>query len=46
VDVNAVIRPFDESRKRLVLEFFIQHFVKMAEKSNLFRNYGQARYFI
>jgi hypothetical protein len=46
VDINADVRPFDESRKKLVLEFFIQHFIKMAEKSNIFRNYGQVGFYM
>jgi hypothetical protein len=46
VDINADVRPFDESRKKLVLEFFIQHFIKMAEKSNVFRNYGQVGFYM
>ena len=33
--------PFSDSRKKLILEFFIRHFISMARKSNEFRNYGQ-----
>ena len=35
--------PFNDVRKKLILEFFIQHFISMARKSNEFRNYGQVR---
>ena len=41
IDVDAEMKRLDDVRKRLVLEFFIDHFIKMAEKSNLFRCYGQ-----
>ena len=46
VDLHAVIKAFDEARKSLVLEFFIGHFLKMAEKSNEFRNRGQSYMYI
>ena len=42
VDLEAKIKPFDEGRKCLVLEFFASHFVRMAEKSNEFRSRGQS----
>jgi len=42
IDLQANIAVFDEARKSLVLEFFIAHFLKMAEKSNEFRNRGQS----
>ena len=42
IDVDATLPArLDELRKRYVLEFFIEHFIKMAEKSNIFRAYGQ-----
>ena len=36
------MRPFDESRIYLVLEFFTSHFLEMAKKSNEYRNKGQS----
>ena len=42
IDLQASIKGFDEARKSLILEFFIAHFLKMAEKSNEFRNRGQS----
>ena len=42
IDLKASIKVFDEARKSLVLEFFIGHFLRMAEKSNEFRNRGQS----
>ena len=36
VDLNAELKPFDEIRGKLVLEFFIDHFLKMAHRSNEF----------
>jgi len=43
IDLDAELPKFDSDiRKKLILEFFIEHFLKMAEKSNVFRNHGQA----
>ena len=39
VSLEAEIKPFDTIRKKLLLEFFIEHFIKMAEKSNIFRKF-------
>ena len=33
----------DVSRKKLLLEFFADHFVAMADKSNEFKSYGQGK---
>ena len=42
IDINERMRPFDESRIYLVLEFFTAHFLEMAKKSNEYRNKGQS----
>ena len=42
IDLNEKMRPFDESRIYLVLEFFTSHFIEMAKKSNEYRNKGQS----
>merc|ERR1719495_2212645 len=46
IDVNAKLMKLDEARKKLLLEFFIAHFIKMAKKSNFFRNLGQSTLFL
>jgi len=46
IDFNAEVKPFDEIRAKLILEFFIAHFLKMASKSNEFRNSGQGLMFV
>jgi hypothetical protein len=38
--------PFDDSRGRLVLEYFISHFIAMAKKSNEFSCHGQSFMYI
>ncbi|XP_059088157.1 uncharacterized protein LOC131884408 [Tigriopus californicus] len=35
------IEKFDEDKRTLILDFFIDHFIQMAEKSNINRCYGQ-----
>ena len=46
IDLTRNIQtPFDDSRKKLILGFFIEHFITMARKSNEFRNYGQVNRF-
>ena len=42
IDLTAKMQPFTNERKRLVLDFFMKHFLEMARKSNEFRNEGQA----
>ena len=42
IDINEKMRPFDESRVYLILEFFTSHFLEMAKKSNEYRNKGQS----
>ena len=42
IDLEERMRPFDESRIYLVLEFFTSHFLEMAKKSNEYRNKGQS----
>ena len=42
ININERMRPFDESRIYLVLEFFTSHFLEMAKKSNEYRNKGQS----
>ena len=37
IPLDGEIQKFDDVRRRLLLEFFIGHFLKMAEKSNIFR---------
>eukprot|EP00092_Neocalanus_flemingeri_P031911 GFUD01034666.1.p1 GENE.GFUD01034666.1~~GFUD01034666.1.p1 ORF type:complete len:850 (+),score=213.74 GFUD01034666.1:67-2550(+) len=46
IDLQASIKAFDQARKSLVLEFFTEHFIKMAKKSNEFRNHGQSYMYI
>ena len=36
------INKMDDARKKMILEFFIQHFIEMAKKSNEYRSYGQS----
>ena len=38
--------PFDDGKKKLILEFFIRHFIEMARKSNEFRTYGQGLMYV
>ena len=42
IDKDKKMRPFDESRIYLILEFFTSHFIEMAKKSNEYRNKGQS----
>ena len=43
IDLTAEIRPFDESRLKMLLELFSEHFLKMAERSaKHHRNHGQS----
>ncbi len=37
---------WDDNRRRLVLEFFLAHFVAMARRSNEFRHYGQGLMYV
>ena len=38
--------PFDDGKKKLILEFFIRHFIEMARKSHEFRTYGQGLMYV
>ena len=42
IDIGERMRPFNEIRVYLILEFFISHFLEMAKKSNEYRNKGQS----
>ena len=42
IDLTAEIKPFDESRLKLLLELFSDHFLKMADRSAKHRNHGQS----
>ena len=42
IDLTAEIRPFDESRLKMLLELFSEHFLKMAAQSAKHRNHGQS----
>ena len=42
IDLTAEIRPFDESRLKMLLELFSEHFLKMATQSAKHRNHGQS----
>ena len=42
IDLMAEIKPFDEPRRKMLLEFFSDHFLKMAERSAKYRNHGQS----
>ena len=42
IDLTAEIRPFDESRRKMLLELFSEHFLKMADRSAKHRNHGQS----
>ena len=37
---------FDDGKKKLILEFFIRHFIEMARRSNEFRTYGQGLMYV
>ena len=43
IDMKLKVDRFDGARGRLVIEYFITHFVALAKKSNEFRAYGQGR---
>ena len=42
IDLTSKVASWDDARKKLILEFFISHFIKIAKKSRGFRDYGQA----
>ena len=42
IDVNASMKRFDEPRLKLLLDFFTEHFLKMAERSTKHKNLGQS----
>ena len=42
IDLTAEIKPFDESRLKMLLELFSDHFLKMADRSAKHRNHGQS----
>ena len=46
IDLEEKMKPFDQQRKFLVLKFFMEHFLKMAEKSNEFRHSGQSYLYV
>ena len=46
IDISKKMRPFDESRIYLILEFFTSHFIEMAKKSNEYRNKGQSYFYM
>ena len=41
LDMNFSVKRFDDTRGRLVIEFFVSHFLLLAKKSNENRAYGQ-----
>ena len=41
VDLTAEMKRIDEPRLKLLLDFFIEHFIHMSEKSSKFKNHGQ-----
>jgi hypothetical protein len=43
---EKIVTPFDDAKKKLILEFFIRHFIAMAKKSNEFRTYGQGLMYV
>jgi hypothetical protein len=42
IDLTAEMKRLDEPRLKMVLEFFSDHFLKMAERSAKHRNHGQS----
>lgn len=41
INVNVILDPFDETRGRLIIEYFIKHFIALAKKSHEFGCHGQ-----
>jgi hypothetical protein len=41
ISLDLPLGDFDDTRRQLILEFFIEHFAAMARRSNEFRHYGQ-----
>ena len=46
IRTDLVIEKFDDNRSRLILEFFIMHFIQLAKKSNEFNCHGQGLMYI
>ena len=46
INPNMIIDRFDENRGRLILEFFISHFITLAKKSNEFSSFGQSLLYV
>ena len=46
ITTDVDVQSFDPSRGRLVLEFFIRHYISLAKKSNEFSSHGQSLMYI
>ena len=42
IDLTAEMKPFDEPRRKMLLELFSDHFLKMADRSLKYKNHGQS----